>query len=83
MPRWLPIEGRLTFPLSSSNIRVASPLASQLFAGRTWCAKWKSQQPTLTHRTQHVRNCAESNTNMKGVDQDAEGPCVEKPQVQI
>jgi hypothetical protein len=75
MPRWLPIAERLTFYLIFSKIRVASDVASQLFAWRTWCAKWKSQQPTLTHCTQHVRNCAESNTNMKGVDQDAEGSC--------
>jgi hypothetical protein len=39
------------------------------------CAKLKSQQPTLTHRTQHVRNCAGSNTKIKGVHQTAEGPC--------
>ena len=78
MPRWLAIGLRLTFYLSFSNIRVVSDLACQLFAWRTSCAKWESQQLTLTHRTQHVRNCADSNTNMKGVDQDAEGPCVEK-----
>ena len=38
-------------------------------------AKWKSQQPTLADGTQHVRNGAGSNTNMKGLEQDVEGPC--------
>jgi hypothetical protein len=36
MPRWLPIEGRLSFSLSFSNLRMVSHLASQLFAWRIW-----------------------------------------------
>ena len=77
------IAERLTFYLSFSNLRVASDLASQLFAWRTSCAKWESQQLTLVDRTPDVRNCADSNTNMKGVDQDAESPCVQKSKVKI
>jgi hypothetical protein len=50
----LRIAERLTFYLSFSNLRVLSPLASQLFAWRTWCAKWESQQPTLADRTQDM-----------------------------
>jgi hypothetical protein len=75
MPRWLPIGGRLTFSFIFSNPRVVSHPASHFCWWGRARAKWKSQQPTLADRTQHVRNCAESNMYMKGLEQDVEGPC--------
>jgi hypothetical protein len=43
----------------------------------TWSFSiWISQHPILAEHTQHVRNCAGTNTNIKGLGQNVEDPCV-------
>jgi hypothetical protein len=72
---WLAIGEQLRFYGAFSNIRVVFlSRATYCWRGRGR-AIWISQHTTLTKHTQHVRICAGSNRNIKGFEQNVEGPC--------
>jgi hypothetical protein len=75
IPRWVSIGDQLVFYGIFSKIRAVFHIASHFCWHGCARAKWISQHPTLAEHTRHVRNCAVTNTNTNGLDQNVEGPC--------